>query len=106
MNTWNIMTCQGKGWTLSQILGDCSLSWFSIAIVIFAALILRRQCEDGFLSGMQYNVFGALAGGIIADVLIVTFTGSPRWGLLGGIVGLAVGGFLLGLVWDQAGGEE
>lgn len=101
------MTCEGTNWVAGAFLGDCSMSWLTLVIVVFIALILRRQAEDGFLSGMGFNVVGALGVGLGLDILLVTLFGSPRWALLAGIAGVAIGGFLLGMIWDQAeGGSE
>jgi len=96
----NIMTCQGTTWITSQIFGGCSQSWLIIAVLVFLALVLKRQTEDGILSGVGYNVIGAFVGGLGTCLIIVIVSGSPRWALLGGLIGLAIGGFLLGRFMD------
>lgn len=100
---YNMMTCQGLG---ISVLGDCSLAWASFAIVLFLALILRRQCEDGFLAGTGYNIFGAFAVGLGANILLTTLTGSARWSLLAGVLGIAAGGFLIGMAFDTSGSGD
>ena len=103
--TYNIMSCQGEGWTMS-VLGDCSFAWFSFAIILFLCLICKRQAEDGFLSGTGFNIYGAFALGLGLNILIITLVGSPRWSLLAGVGGILLGGFALGMIMDTSGGGE
>lgn len=100
---YDMMTCGGLG---TSVLGPCSLSWFAFAIVLMLGLVLRRQCQDGIFSGTGYNAIAALGLGLVLTYLTVSLTGEPRWGLLAGFVGLAVGGFLIGMWIDTAGGAE
>ena len=106
--TFNMMTCSSSdgSWIMGAILGDCSLAWFSFAIIIFLALMLRRQATDGFLAGTGYNIFGAFIVGLGANILITFLFGSARWSLIGGVLGLVVGGFGIGYFLDTAGGSE
>jgi len=99
---YNMMTCSGPGWSMS-VLGDCSLAWISFAIVLFLAMIVRRQCVDGFLAGTDFNLIGSFVGGLGLNVLLIALTGSARWALLGGIAGMAVGGYVLGLFGGGSG---
>ena len=96
---YNMMECSGgfSGF-------DCSLAWFSFAIVLFLALIARKQINENL--GMSFNLLGALAAGLGLNVLIITLTGSARWGLLLGIIGVAGGGFLIGLITGSSGGGD
>ena len=95
---YNIMTCTAKNgsWSTS-FLGDCSMVWFSFAIILFLILILRRQCQDGILAGTGFNFIGALVGGLGCNLLITTLFGSAKWSLLAGIAGIVVGGYFLGM---------
>ena len=102
--TYNMMTCTGGEWTFS-VMGGCSMAWISLAFIVFAVLILRRQCEDGFLAGTSYNFIGVIVGGIGANVIITTLVGSARWSLVGGIMGLVVGGFIVGMLFGDGGYE-
>jgi len=102
---YNMMTC--GGWVDGfSILGSCSMAWFSFAIIVFLALIAKRQCTDGILAGTGFNIIGAFVLGIGAHVIITSIFGSARWALVGGILGVAIGGYLLGLVMDTTGGGE
>lgn len=93
---YNMMTCEGGNWVRSAILGDCSQVWIALAVVLFLAMVARRQAEDGVLSGMGFSFIGALVGGLGLHILLTTFFGDVRWSLLGGIAGVAAGGFLIG----------
>jgi hypothetical protein len=82
------------------------MAWFSFIIIVFLAMILRRQCNDGFLSGTGFNVWGAFGLGVGLNVLLTALTGSPRWSLLAGLLGVVIGGYVLGLIYDTAGGGD
>jgi hypothetical protein len=101
---YNMMTCTGGDWVMNQIPGGCSLAWLSFAIILFLAMIMRRQCTDGILAGTRFNIIGAFVGGLGAHIILTTIFGSARWSLLGGIVGLAAGGFLFGFISDSTEG--
>ena len=58
------------------------------------------------MAGMNFNVIGAFAGGIILNILLITLTGDARWSLLAGIAGIAIGGFLLGIFANTNEGDS
>jgi len=97
-----MMTCQNLG---LSALGPCSMAWFAFAIVFMLGLVVRRQCEDGLFTGTGFNFIAAMGLGLAGTVVAITLTGEPRWGLLAGILGLAAGGFGLGLIMDTTGAE-
>lgn len=98
------MTC--GGWGIGEILGGCSMAWLSLAIIFFLALIARRQCSDGILAGTGFNLIGSIIGGLGSAILVITLTGEARWSLVAGLAGLAIGGYVVGLVYDQTGGDD
>lgn len=107
---YDFFTCSGF-----QVYGDitksaqCNFAWTlcvaAMMITIFLALIINRQCKDGILSGQRYNVVGAIALGFIGFYLFTSIWGQARLSLVGGILGIALGGFGLGYFWDMAEGE-
>jgi hypothetical protein len=103
MTIHNMMTCSNLG---VGFLGDCSMAWFSLAIILFLALVARRQCEDGILAGTGFNFIGALLFGLGANLSIITFFGSLRWAFVGGIIGIVIGGYVIGMFLDTTGGGE
>ena len=102
---YNMMTCSGGNWT-TAFMGDCTMAWLSFAIIIFLAMILRRQCTDGILAGTKFNIIGAFIGGAGVHIILTALFGAARWSLLGGLAGLAAGGFLLGFISDSTEGGE
>ena len=100
-----MMTCGGWAGGMS-FMGDCTMAWLSFVIIVFIAMILRRQCSDGFLAGTGFNVYGAFGLGIGANVILTAITGSARWSLLAGLLGVIVGGYVIGLWLDNSGGGE
>lgn len=105
MALYNLMTCQGGDWTMS-ILGGCSQAWLVFIVVVFLALVLRRQCADGLLAGTAFNFLGAIILGVVGAVLLTTLFGEARWSLLAGLGGLALGGFGGGLISDTSSGGD
>lgn len=92
MALYNLMTCEN----FSGSFLACGLAWLPLALIIFLALILKRQAEDGFLSGMDWDIYGSIGVGLALAVLVVTLTGDARWELLAGLGGMAAGGILIG----------
>lgn len=107
MMVYNMMTCESSNgsWTLS-ILGGCSQAWLVAVLIFFLVLVLRRQCEDGVFAGTGFNFWGAVLIGLGASIILTTFTGEARWAFLAGLVGVGVGGFGLGQIFDTTGGED
>lgn len=101
---YSMMSC--SGWGDYSILGGCSMAWFSFVIIVFLALIARRQCTDGFLAGTGFNIIGAFILGIGGNVLLTALTGNARWSLIVGIVGVVVGGYIFGLFFDMTGDSD
>jgi hypothetical protein len=105
MTIYNLMTMEGfgTGFQISWI-----ASWIGLLVIVYLPFVLRKQCSDGILAGTNYNHIAALILGIIANVLIATFTGQPAWSLLGGIAGIALGGFGIGMIapTEESGGED
>ena len=95
MTIYNLMTTEGfgSGFQISWI-----ASWIGLLVTFYLAFILRKQCSDGFLAGTNYNWIAALICGLVVNILIITFTGQPAWALLGGIAGIALGGFVVGMI--------
>lgn len=100
---YNMMTCEGFG---NSFFGGCTLAWFGFALIVFLAMIARRQCADGVLSGTPFNVIGAMVLGIGAYVIVITLSGAAKWAFLAGILGVALGGWLIGLFANQAEDNE
>ena len=98
------MTCNGWGESGTSFLGDCAMSWLALVVVVFLGLVLRRQCDDGIFAGMGYNFIGSMVGGVGTSLVVITFFGSTKWALMLGLLGLAVGGFGIGLIFDSGGG--
>lgn len=95
----------GDGWSYA-ILGGWSMAWFGLVIIVFLAMIARRQCEDGILAGTGFNIIGAFVGGVGAYVVLISITGSARWALISGLLGIAIGGWVIGQFFDTTGGGD
>jgi len=84
---YNLMTCAGFATNLK-----CSMAWLGMAIVFFLGAFL-----GGPMLGLadNFNKWYGIGLGIALYVILVTLTGAARWGIVGGIAGLGIGGFLL-----------
>jgi hypothetical protein len=84
----NMFTCHGFS---TEILAGCSLSWVGIVILFFIGAALRRWGGEEF--DIPFNFISCLVIGFLVYVVIITFTGSPRWSLLGGLIALVIAGY-------------
>ena len=91
----NIMTCAGF---TKSILGGCSMAWLAPVIIFFLIIFARKYLgEEG---GLPFSMIGACLGGFGAYLLIITFTCSYKFALLGGIIGAAALGILFSSMFD------
>ena len=86
-----------------EVLGGCSIAWFAFGILIFVVLIMRKQLNDNI--GVEYNTILGFILSIIPFLITVSFTGSPKWSLLVGLVGAIVGGVIGGYVFGGEGSD-
>lgn len=98
---YNIMTCGGF---TTEVLGGCSIAWFSLGIIIFIVLILRKQLNDNF--GIDYNLIGGFVGAIVPFLIVVSISGSAKWSLVVGLIGAVIGGVVGGLFLGGGGGDS
>lgn len=86
---YNMLTCGGFD---LGIMGGCSLSWLIFGLLIFVVLISRKQLGENL--GFPYNLISGFVGSLVPYILIITFSGSVKWGLVVGIIGSLAGGFI------------
>lgn len=97
----NLMSCQG--FENTGLMGNCSLAWLAIAVLILVVLIERKQLGDNLEIG--YNIFAGFGGALLPAIIIITFFGSAKWALLGGLIGSLLGGIGVGQIADTSEGE-
>jgi hypothetical protein len=102
---YNMMTCGGFS---TDVLGGCSIAWLGLVIIFFVAAFANKWL--GKEMDIPFNFIVSLIVGILAYVILMTFTGSSRWSLLAGLIGEAVGGYLGGISFggasdDSSGGD-
>ena len=98
MSTCNIMT--GSGFDLG-IMGGFSMAWLAMVLLFFIIVFSRKIMMEG---GIPFNDIGAWAGGYLAYILLITFTCSTKWSLLGGIVAFVLGALFAGALFGDSGG--
>jgi hypothetical protein len=84
------MSCQG--FVDNGFMGDCSMAWLGIAFLFFIVIFLRKGME---VAGYDFNFLFGLIGAYLPYIIVVTLTGSAKWSLLSGIIGVFVGGVIL-----------
>ena len=89
--------CVGQeGW-------NCSALWLLMTVVFFAAMIIRKQCDEGVLAGTPYNPISAIIGGIGMVALLTIIGVGMKWAFIAGLIGVIIGGFIIGRFWDTTG---
>jgi len=95
----NPMTC---GNLSTNIMSDCSMVWISFVILFFIAAFARKYLGEE--AGVPFNFIGALVGGIGADVIVVVFTCSYKFGLAAGVGGMILLGIVFSSIFEGLGG--
>ena len=92
---YNLMSCQGFG---TEFFGGCGMAWMGIVLLFFICAFVRKWIGEE--AGIEYNFIIGLCGAFLADILVVTFTGSFKFALLAGIGGACLG-FLGGMFYSS-----
>jgi len=101
MQIYNIMTCEGFG---TEFLGGCSKTWFGLVILFFLIVFGDKWINE---FGFDFNKMWSFVFGFAAYVLVATLTGSFKFALLFGIIGMLAGGFLAAqFMGSSSGGGE
>jgi len=96
MRVCNLLT--GGGFNTDVFFGPWNQSFIILVLIFFIGAIAGK-----WLEGYGCNKMYGIIGGILFAVLTITFTCAPKWGFLGGLVGIFVGGFVIG---QFIGGDE
>ena len=78
------------------------MAWIGILILVVLMMLGKKWLGEEDIIGYPYNWFGSFIG-VIIYIFMISFTGSAKWSLLVGLVGLFGGGFGMGAF---AGGNE
>lgn len=98
--TCNMMT--GSGFDTS-LLGAFAMAWLATVIIFFAIMFARKYLGEEM--GIPFSNVGAFIGGYLIYLGTITFTCSPKWSLLAGLLGAAVGAYFGSyLLGDDGGG--
>jgi len=60
--------------------------------LFFLSAILSRQLAD--LADIEFSMIGATAGGVLLFFIIMTIFGNLQFGILSGLLGVVIGGFV------------
>jgi len=95
----NPMTC---GNLSKEILSGCSMVWVSFVILFFLIIFARKYLGED--AGVPFSFIGALIGGFGADILVVVFTCSYKFGLAAGLGGVILLGIVFSSIFEGLGG--
>jgi len=88
MKIYNMFSCEGFD---QSFFGGCSMVWLAGVILFFVAAICRKYLGEEM--DIPFNFYISLALGYLVYFIAVAFTGSFKWGLGLGLIGMAIGGF-------------
>ena len=94
----NILSCTGFAGG-NSFTGACTMAKVVLVVIFFIGAIAGK-----WLEGMNFNKLYGIIGGLLFALIAMTLTAAPKWGMVGGIIGLLVGGFLAGQ-WIGGGDE-
>jgi hypothetical protein len=95
----NPMTCSGLG---TSLLGGCGMVWLSFVLLFFICAFARKYLGED--AGVPFSFPGALIGGFGADILVVIFTCSYKFGLAAGVGGIILLGIVFSSIFEGLGG--
>jgi hypothetical protein len=97
MKIYNLFT--GSGFDMS-FGGNFSFAVGGLAILAFMCIFGKAWLRDRFMV-IPWNGLGGWVGAIIPYLIVITFTGSARWSMVAGIIGM----FVLAIYGDSLWGE-
>ena len=71
---------------------DCSINWGVMILLFFIAAILRKQLNENL--ELDFSMIGGTIIGILAFIVMFTFTGNLKWSFFAGVAGIIGGGFV------------
>ncbi|MFI5405076.1 MAG: hypothetical protein ACHQ1D_01040 [Nitrososphaerales archaeon] len=95
---YNIMT--GNNFS-TEIFGSYSMAWLGMVVLFFMVVFSRKWIGEAM--DLPFSTIGAFVGAYLPYLIIITIWGSPKFSLLGGIIGFIVGAFLLGGLFGDSG---
>jgi hypothetical protein len=97
----NLMT--GGGMSM-EFGGTFSFAWLGMVILFFVVVFSRKWIGEE--AGVAFNTVFAFIGAYLPYLIVVSFFCSPKFALLAGLIGYAVGGILVPMMtgMDSGGG--
>jgi len=83
---------------------DCSVNIFVMIGLFFLSAILSKQLTE--LADIEFSMIGATAIGVIMFFVIMTIFGNLRFGVLSGLIGIVIGGFVGAQFLGSGGGGD
>ena len=89
---YNIMSCGGFD---VSVMGSCSIAWIGLAFLFFVVVFSKRWLGEE-ITGLPYDGLFGFIGAYAPYLVLITLFGSPKWALLGGLIGSVVFGLCSG----------
>ena len=68
------------------------MCWIGLALLVLIGMFAKKWLGEEEILSYPYNWIGSLLGAVVY-IIITTLTGSAKFSLVGGLIGLLVGGF-------------
>jgi hypothetical protein len=78
----------GKAWIMA---------WVGLALLVLVFMICKKWLGEEEVTGFPYNWLGSSLG-ILTYIIVVSLTGSAKWSMLSGFIGLFAGGYGAGML--------
>ena len=101
---YNILSCKGfeTADSLGISFGPCAQAKLGLVLLFFITAIARKWGGEEF--GIDFSFAGGLIGGLFSYFIIISIIGTFNIALVVGIIGMLVGGYGGGLIFE--GGED
>jgi len=73
------------------------MAWIGLALLVLIFMIAKKWLGEEEILGISYNWLGSGLG-LLLYLIIVSLTGSAKWSILIGLIGMMVGGFGAGML--------
>jgi hypothetical protein len=91
----------GAGFDMG-FMGEFGMAWLGLVLLFFIIVFARKWIGEEM--GIGFNTIAAFIGAYVPYLIVVSAFCSYKWAFAAGIIGFAVGGFLVGQLFDSGGG--
>ena len=100
---YNLLSCKGfeTADSIGISFGPCAQAKLGLVIIFFINALVRKW--GGEEAGIDYSFAGGLIGGLFSYFIIISFIGIFKIALVIGLIGMLVGGYGGGAIFEGDG---